>query len=286
MGEIKEGHESTINLSELANAFNIETEVRELLNETEDNTIRMWYLICVLEGMDNESLLELAGCNLAKIQDERSKFLENKYQSSSGLAESVARLKREVKKIAEESKDVRTSIEAGIDKMIQEQIESSKRLVTAKEEIIEMQKRNIVELERTIKRLETQEKQSKTQSEELQKLLEQRREEKTEEIIKGENVPNFGTSEVIEQQEENEEKQMKRTKTRISSYLARLDTKRFITQYLNHPDMSEDQKEFFLECLESGMSVKEIEEFASQNLSVPVMKRLSHILGERKKNKR
>lgn len=286
MEEITERKRAVVNLSELANTLNIENELKMLLNGTEDNTTCMWYLICILDGMDKEELLDLAGCNVGKIQDARSAFLKKKYQADSDLVTQVANLKADVKSIVKESKEVRTSIEEGIDKMVKEHIKNAERLVAAKEEIVEMQKRQIIELERKNKRLEEREKQNLNQTEEIQKFLEQMKEEKMEEIEKKENVPNFSTLEKIEHQEENEEKQMKKTKKRISSYLARLDTKRFIAQYLNHPDMSEEQKEFFLECLEGGMSVKEIEQFASQNLSVPVMKRLSHILEEKKKNKR
>lgn len=286
MEETIERKRAVVDLSDLANTLNIESELKSLLNETEDNTTCMWYLICILDGMDKEELLDLAGCNVGKIQDARSAFLKKKYQADSDLVTQVENLKADVKSIVKESKEVRTSIEEGIDKMVKEHIKNAERLVAAKEEIVEMQKRQIIELERKNKRLEEREKQNLNQTEEIQKFLEQMKEEKIEEIEKKENIPNFGTLEKIEHQEENEEKQMKKTKKRISSYLARLDTKRFISQYLNHPDMSEEQKEFFLECLEGGMSVKEIEQFASQNLSVPVMKRLSHILEEKKKNKR
>lgn len=306
MEETIERKRAVVNLSELANTLNIESELKSLLNETEDNTTCMWYLICILDGMDKNDLLELAGSNVGKIQDARSAFLKKKYQADSGLVKQVATLKEEVKSIAKESKEVRTSIEEGIDKMLSEQLKNVERLVMAKEEIVEMQKRQIIELERKIKRLEEEQK-TKSSEEEMRELLEQIKDFETQkETGQNEVVPNFGTVFETEQEEsamgfvpfeeqkqiedvpnfgtvEETEKEKGKKRNRFAVYLAKLDTKRFIERYLDKEDISEEQKEFFLECFEAGMSVKEIEEFASQNLSVPMMRRLKDIL---EKNKR
>lgn len=313
MEETIERKRAVVDLSDLANTLNIESELKSLLNETEDNTTCMWYLICILDGMDKNDLLELAESNVGKIQDARSTFLKKKYQVDSGLVTQVANLKEEVKGVVKESKEVRTSIEEGIDKMLSEQLKNVERLVMAKEEIVEMQKRQIIELERKIKRLEEEQK-TKSSEEEMRELLEQIRESERvpnfgtqKESEPSKDVPNFGTSLATEQEESamefitqeeqrqiedvpnfgtlGEETEMEKGKkrNRFAVYLAKLDTKRFIERYLDREDISEEQKEFFLECFEQGMSVKEIEEFASQNLSVPTMKRLKNIL---EKNKR
>lgn len=292
MEETIERKRAVVDLSDLANTLNIESELKSLLNETEDNTTCMWYLICILDGMDKNDLLELAESNVGKIQDARSTFLKKKYQVDSGLVTQVANLKEEVKGVVKESKEVRTSIEEGIDKMLSEQLKNVERLVMAKEEIVEMQKRQIIELERKNKRLE-EERKTKSSDEEMRELLEQ--------IKENGRVPNFETQKEIEQEESamgfvpfEEQKQIEdvpnfgtveetemekgKKRNRFAVYLAKLDTKRFIERYLDKEDISEEQKEFFLECFEAGMSVKEIEEFASQNLSVPMMRRLKNIL--------
>lgn len=306
MEETIERKRAVVDLSDLANTLNIESELKSLLNETEDNTTCMWYLICILDGMDKNDLLELAESNVGKIQDARSSFLKKKYQVDSGLVTQVANLKEEVKVVVKESKEVRTSIEEGIDKMLSEQLKNVERLVMAKEEIVEMQKRQIIELERKNKRLEEQK--TKSSDEEMRELLEQIKEngrvpnfETQKETGQAEAVPNFGTVFEIEQEEsamgfvpfeeqkqiedvpnfgtvEETEKEKGKKRNRFAVYLAKLDTKRFIERYLDKEDISEEQKEFFLECFEAGMSVKEIEEFASQNLSVPMMRRLKNIL--------
>ena len=60
------------------------------------------------------------------------------------------------------------------------------------------------------------------------------------------------------------------------------DIRKFIEKYLNNDKLSDEQKEYLLECLESGMSVKEMDSFASEHLSVDQMKRLSSLYRKRK----
>lgn len=65
-------------------------------------------------------------------------------------------------------------------------------------------------------------------------------------------------------------------------FFSTTDTKKFIEKYLNNDKLSDEQKEYLLECLESGMSVKEMDSFASEHLSVDQMKRLSLLYRKRK----
>ena len=51
-------------------------------------------------------------------------------------------------------------------------------------------------------------------------------------------------------------------------FFSTTDTRKFIEKYLNNDKLSDEQKEYLLECLESGMSVKEMDSFASEHLSV------------------
>ena len=59
----------------------------------------------------------------------------------------------------------------------------------------------------------------------------------------------------------------------------------FIETYLNNESLSVDQKEYLLSCLESGMSMKEIENIFSEKLSVDQMKRLNAIVQNRRNKK-
>ena len=60
------------------------------------------------------------------------------------------------------------------------------------------------------------------------------------------------------------------------------NTKKFIETYLKNEKLSDDQKEYLLSCLESGMSLKEIEAFFSEDLSVDYMKRLNKLIQNRR----
>ena len=52
------------------------------------------------------------------------------------------------------------------------------------------------------------------------------------------------------------------------------DTKKFIEEYIQNDRMNEEQKEYLLQCLEEGLTLKEIEAFASADLPVDIMRRL------------
>lgn len=67
----------------------------------------------------------------------------------------VQNLKKQVKEIVQENRDVRSSIEKGLDKAIQEQIEKSDQLIKAKDEMIQMLKLQKVELQRRIEELQS-----------------------------------------------------------------------------------------------------------------------------------
>lgn len=56
-----------------------------------------------------------------------------------------------------------------------------------------------------------------------------------------------------------------------------LDTKRFIRDYIQNNQYTQEQKEYFLKCLEEGMTVKKIERIAAPGLSVEVMQRLREL---------
>ena len=70
---------------------------------------------------------------------------------------------------------------------------------------------------------------------------------------------------------------------RIRKYLfPSTDTKKFIGKYLENDKMTKEQKDYLLECLESGVGIKEMSEFAFENLTVEQMERLRKINEKRK----
>ena len=116
---------NTINLNDIFQ--DVKTDlIGNLLNETKDSKKCMWYLICALDGMGDQEILELSGYTNPQIQ----------------------MLKKQVMDVVKENRDVRSSVEAGLDKAIQEQIEKSNKLIEAKDEMITMINMQKVDLQR------------------------------------------------------------------------------------------------------------------------------------------
>ena len=68
---------NTINLNDIFQ--DVKTDlIGNLLNETKDSKKCMWYLICALDGMGDQEILELSGYTIPQIQDARTKISETK----------------------------------------------------------------------------------------------------------------------------------------------------------------------------------------------------------------
>ena len=279
---------NTINLNDIFQ--DVKTNlIGKLLNDTKDSKTCMWYLICALDGMSDQEILELSGYTIPQIQDARAEFLKKKYQSDSSLSKEVQTLKDEVSFILQENRDVRSSVEAGLDKAIQEQIEKANKLIEAKDEMITMIKMQKVDLQRKNEELQSKvavlEKQqtlrtpverNQTESESKKHSETQVEEQsKTEEYLERE-------VEVRQKKIQPEERKISLGK-RIHNYLfSSKETKKFIAKYLKNDQLTEEQKEYILKCLEDGVEIKELSEFAFESLTVEQMERLRKINEKRK----
>lgn len=280
--------ESQVNMINLNEIFqDVKSDlIGKLLNETKDSKTCMWYLMCALDGMPDNEILELAGYTIPQIQATRTEFLMKKYQGNSPVYSEVQNLKKQVKEIVQENRDVRSSIEKGLDKAIQEQIEKSNQLIKAKDEMIEMLKLQKVELQRRIEELQSKvihlEKQQKDRNDlgqttgAAKSVLPQ----PVEYQNKNEDVSN--ELEIISEEIRPVEKKQGVGERLRNYFFSTTDTKKFIEKYLNNDKLSDEQKEYLLECLESGMSIQEMDNFASEYLSVDQMKRLSSLYRKRK----
>ncbi len=279
---------NTINLNDIFQ--DVKTDlIGKLLNDTKDSKTCMWYLICALDGMSDQEILELSGYTIPQIQDARAEFLKKKYQSDSSLSKEVQTLKDEVSFILQENRDVRSSVEAGLDKAIQEQIEKANKLIEAKDEMITMIKMQKVDLQRKNEELQSKvavlEKQQtlRTPVERNQTESESKKHSETqvEEQSKRDDYLE-GEVEVRPEIRNPEERKISLGK-RIHNYLfASKETKKFISKYLKNDKLTEEQKEYILRCLEDGVELKELSEFAFESLTVEQMERLRKINEKRK----
>lgn len=268
-----------INLNEIFQDVKTD-QIGRLLNETKDSKTCMWYLICALDGMNDNELLKLAGCTIPQIKEARSDYLMKKYRGNDPMFAEVQDLKNEVKEIVSENKAVRSSIEAGLEQAIRDQITISNQLIKSKDEMIEVLKYQKVDLQRQneqmkskVIQLENQKKKNNPVGKYVEEPRVQNRKKET------------NMNDIITEKIQTEEVRTGLAKRMQRYFFAVPDTRKFIETYLNNESLSVDQKEYLLSCLESGMSMKEIENIFSEKLSVDQMKRLNAIVQNRRNKK-
>ena len=280
--------DNKINTNNLNDIFqDVKTDlIGNLLNETKDSKKCMWYLICALDGMGDQEILELSGYTIPQIQDARTKFLKQKYQAKTSLSNEIQMLKKQVMDVVKENRDVRSSVEAGLDKAIQEQIEKSNKLIEAKDEMITMINMQKVDLQRQNEELKAKVNELEKQSTSVVAATSNPADRKDAEtqiekqLSEEENIENKIE---VRREEIQPEERKKSIGKRIRKYLfSSTDTKKFIGKYLENDKMTKEQKDYLLECLESGVGVKEMSEFAFENLTVEQMERLRKINEKRK----
>ena len=261
-----------INLNEIFQDVKTD-QIGRLLNETKDSKTCMWYLICALDGMNDNELLKLAGCTIPQIKEARSDYLMKKYRGNDPMFAEVQDLKNEVKEIVSENKKVRSSIEAELEHAI-------KNLIDSKDEMIKLLKYQKVDLQRQIEQMKSKVIQLENQKKETSS------DEKTVEESRVENrKKETNMNDIITEKIQTEEARTGLAKRMQRYFFAVPDTRKFIETYLNNESLSVDQKEYLLSCLESGMSMKEIENIFSEKLSVDQMKRLNAIVQNRRNKK-
>ena len=284
MGESKV---NTINLNDIFQ--DVKTDmIGKLLNDTKDSKKCLWYLICALDGMNENDIVELANHTIPQIQTARNEFLMKKYQGNREVYKEVLRIKSQVNDVVQENREVRSSIEAGLDKAIQEQIEKANRLIDAKDDMLDLLKIQLKELQGENEKLKAKVNHLENQQSERTTIVQQRMTEN--------NVLSKSESTEKKTLQEPAESDLEVVKTEIRSsemkeglgkrirkyFFSNIDSKWFIEKYLNNENLTEEQKEYMIECLESGMSLKDMDKFFSEKLSVEQMKRLNSIIKNRR----
>lgn len=122
----------------VARSVRADPGIADLLQQTKDDFTRMWLIVCLLDGMDKESMLELAGVNISEIQTARNEYLKKKYVQQDALYQTVGSLKKQVAEELKESREIRASIEQGLDEALKQQVKTQEELVASKDEMIAM----------------------------------------------------------------------------------------------------------------------------------------------------
>lgn len=250
MGEEVKDTEIKIWQIRFAKTIRVSEDALRVMEEMNDDLKRMWLLVCAMDGMEVSE--EEARSTLPEIQEKRNAYLKEKHNAAmSEIEREVEKLKREVRRELQESKAVRSSVEGGIETALKEQAAAQKRLVEAKDEVISMLRHQVEELERrkTGYQIEADD--------------------------QGAAVPGKEESRVQEEEKRDAPEGTRGRMPRVIAYFRKSrKTAKFIENYLKDEKMSEEQREFFLSCMEEGMSIRDIEAIASPHLSIEIMTRL------------
>lgn len=249
--------------------------VLETLKESESPVRAIWILLCAIDGMPDEEIKGMKTFSITDIQNRRQEFLSEKFSSFSELQQKVDSLHGQVKKELEESRDVRTSLEQGIERAWAAQREAQDQLMKSKDEMIGMLRGQLKELKEQIRHqieLANEEKQEQVP----EKSGSEEYERKVEEM-------DMVISELSSKDVFDAEIQKRNHQNRMVQFFLMMqkkdDAKKFVARYLDSEEFSEEQKEYFLSCLENGISLRDIKKFATPGLTVEQMERLRKIQG-------
>lgn len=245
----------------------VKPEIIALVEKEEKPLVYGWMYLCAVDGMPEDQIKALSELPDAdpdrKIEDIRSrrlKFLSEKFGNNVGLNRKIDELEKTVEKVSRDAKETidrfhKINAERVAD--LRGQIRLTERLMNA---TIEEKEKNIQDKVERIQMLEEE-------IRELQNQLQENEDRKMAGQVEAERTDRECVDEIDSISYECGP---------LRSFLRRWkrEDKKFIKTYLEDDRYSEEQREFLLKCFESGMPMKELEQFASPGIDVGLMKRL------------
>lgn len=241
----------------IARSMKVNKDVLDILQNIKEWHIREWLYVCGLDGMPAEQIRTLAEGNasVTKIKKARKDFLKNLWTDMGDLEQRVEQMREEVTSVCAASRETRSFIERGLEEALKKQTQAQETAIHAKDQLIQMLQKQI-------------------------ETMQQKQQTKHSPVKENESGPDRAP--VIEQAgAESKEPAGRNEKEKgfFAKMIRGMDTKHFIHHYIRSDEYRPEQKEYFLKCLEEGMSVKEIEVIAAPGLSVEVMQRLRELKG-------
>lgn len=254
------------NQVEMARSMKVKPGILEILEQTEDWIVREWIYICALEGMNEKQLKELQTASVRKIQKNRREFLQEKFSSADGtLQKEVEQLQLEVQQVAKDSRDVRRAIEEGLKDALEKQAAAQEEALRATKSLLNVKEQEVQDLKKKNESLICKIRQIEQESVCPKETNEEKMETQT--IEREESTGGYGKKEKQE--------------FSLPGFLFRRkkesEIRKFIETYLQGTSFNEEQKEYLLQCLEEGMSVKAVEKFAIPGIDVSMMQRLKQL---------
>jgi hypothetical protein len=240
----------------IAKGMGIPAEVIKFLDKIPDWKLRELYYLCAADRMPLSDMIELAkkeDTTWEKIKKKRVDYLRQVYTDLEPIGKEIVELKKEVKVVLDESQSARDLIANHIEVAIEKQAAAQEETIQAKNAQIEMLQGKIAELENaTISKMEN-----------VQMKRENAAYAQTR--IKDYNITQVTLP-------------PKKSKGGFFKLFSPKDEiKKFIAKILKDEKMSDEHKNFLITCMEEGSSLKEIEAFASPDLSIEQMRRLKEL---------
>lgn len=264
MGEASQAERVRQHQLAVAKSMGLPPAVLEVLGKVEDWKLREWLYICALDGFPAERIGECArgGTDVAALCRIREEFWQKRCARTDDLRKDVESLGREVRQASQESRAAREAVEEAMKKKEREHAEELK----AKESAIRLLKSQVGRLEEELGRW----KEGEVNGDEVK-----RDEVKTSgsgSVPEPKNVMGTASGE--------QASPTPFPRALMERFLARRkegETKKFIETFVKDGKLRAEQVEFLMECLEEGVSVREMERFTAPGISVDMMRRLKEL---------
>lgn len=282
----------------IAKSMKVDEDTIEVLAKVEEWQIREMLYVCALDGMGTDQIKKLAEDKASVLQIKKAQldFYMEKCVQTDPLQRNLESLEQEVKRVCKESRDVRNSIEAGLDEALKKQAAAQEEAIRSKDQVIEILQSQMKELQCRNQALQDAmggQAHGKDAVRGYQELPAAREEA---------SFPDSGTEDsrhsVSEGQgtgsgrEEDDGSVREKTghgirglwpadriKGIFCSHKKKAYTSRFVERYLKDGNLSEEQKDYLLECLEEGVPLDVIEKIAVPGIPVETMERLRRLQG-------
>ena len=236
-------------------------EIQQFIEKIPDGLLCELFYLCALDGMSLDELQRLDALpakdrteKAVMIWKERRIFLQKIYGNDPERERHREALHQETKQMFANSEKIWQKLEEGMAEILEMQHFLLEGQKVTNETVLDEKKKQIQEKEGKIQELEGQIFSLQEQCDRLQKENQQ-----IKENVKKRDVRPKGFRGIC-------------WKVRRK---AKADA--FIAAYLENKEYSREQKEYLLQCLESGDSFREIKTFASPGLTIPMMERLRNL---------
>lgn len=237
MEEISQAEKVKRSQLAIAKSMQVSDGDLKVLESVQEWTVREWLYVCALDGIDLKEFLGALGKSKVTAEQIKKKRTEFLKKRLSGTETVTMQDLRNLKDEVKSACEESRKVRNAVTKMIKSN-EAADIQSAAQEQIAEKEA-IIADL--------------KSKNSELEEKIRENK-NKTE-----------------------EPEQKKRWWSSIFFFKRAGETQKFVEKYLQDDRFSLEQIEFLLECIESGMRIRDIEKFAIPGVSVEVMRRLKNL---------